>query len=337
MSRITPRWLGLAGAALALLGAAGCAPSGGYRITPVPADQTLERVMVERESPWISEKIALIDIDGVLANGADRGLLSSSENPVALISEKLSAAADDPSIRAVVLRINSPGGTVTASEIVYQEIQRLKARTHKPVVAILLDVAASGGYYVACAADEIIAYPTTVTGSIGVLMQTVSLSGTMNMLGVKADAITSGPLKDAGSPFRDLKPEERQIFQTIVNTLYERFVEVVAAGRPKLSREAILTLADGRVYAADQALGRGLVDRIGTIRDALESARSRAGLRRANTVAFVRPLGWKGSVYASAQNLESPVAGSTTVNMVSLNVGEVLQKTPTFLYLWRIQ
>ena len=143
---------------------------------------------------------------------------------MSLFVEKLDKATEDPSVKAIVLRINSPGGGVTASDLMYNEVMAYKKRTGKPVVAVLMDVAASGGYYLACSADEIIAQPTTVTGSIGVIMQTVSFAGTMSKLGITADAITSGKMKDAGSPLKAMKPEEREIFQKLVNQFYDRFV-----------------------------------------------------------------------------------------------------------------
>lgn len=330
---ISPRFIGLTALLAGLV--AGCGPAGGgVRITPVPADQTLEATIVERDSAWISEKIAILDVEGLISNQADRGLLSSGENPVALTVEKLNAIARDPTVKAVVLRINSPGGTVTGSDILHAEIVRLKQTTKKPIVAVMMDLATSGGYYVACAADEIIAHPTTITGSIGVLMQMVTLTGTMSLLGVKAEAITSGPMKDAGSPFKDLQPEERKIFQEIVDRLYSRFVDAVVAGRPKLSRDKIVTLADGRIYTADQALEAGLIDRIGTLRDAIESAKKRAGLSRANVVIYNRPLGWRGSVYANAQNGEPP---QTLLGFPNLNGRGIWTSTPVFLYLWRLE
>lgn len=321
-------------AGFCLLILCGCGPSGGIRITPVPVDRSLEMTMLERESPWISEKVAILDIDGVIQNAAEGGFLTDGENPMTLMIEKIDAIRRDPSIRAVVLRINSPGGTVTASDILYQELMRLKHETKKPIVAMLMDVAASGGYYVACAADAIIAQRTTVTGSIGVIMQTVSFSGTMAKLGIKADAITSGPMKDAGSPLRDMKPEERKVFAEIVNKLYENFLDAVRAGRPKIDPGKYASIADGRVYTAAQAVENGLIDRIGTLRDAIATAKERAGLKRANVVAFRRPLGWKPNVYSAAPGVGR---GGLTVNFLNVSAENIWTNTPRFLYLWTLE
>jgi len=313
----------------------GCAPTGGYRITPVPADQTLEERIVIRESPWVAEKIAIIDLDGTLENQAEPSLLGGAgENPVSLAVEKLDAAAHDPDVRAVVLRINSPGGTVTASDILYQEIRHFRESTRKPVVAMCLDVTASGGYYAACAADEIVAERTSIVGSIGVIMQTVSLEGTMEKLGIKSRAIKSGPMKDAGSPFRDMTSTEVAYFQQIIDGLQERFIDVVHTGRPGIPPEKLATLADGRVYTADQALQNGLVDRLGTFRDAVQAARNRAGVARANAILYARPLGWKGTVYA-----DSPAPGNRglSLSLLNINANGVFTSTPRFLYLWCLE
>ena len=244
--------------------------------------------------------------------------------------ENLNAAASDHRVKAVVLRINSPGGTVTASDTLYQEIKAFRKRTGKPVIAYFQDVAASGAYYLACAADEIIAQRTSVTGSIGVIMQMVDLSETMAKLGIEADAIKSGPFKDAGSPFREMKTEERALFQGLVDNFYSQFVEVVCEGRPHLTHEDVVKLADGRVYSAGQALEAGLIDRVGTLREAVEAAKDRAKIDRAITVRYVRPLTWAPNVYA-----QSPASRmGTNINIFNLNLPFLWTKRPTFLYIW---
>jgi protease-4 len=309
----------------------GCSPSGGIKITPVPADKTLRMETVVQESGWVSEKIAIIDIEGILENAERGGFFDEGENPVAITVEKLDAAARMSSVKAVILRINSPGGMVTASDILYQEVRRFREKTGKPVIAMLMDVAASGGYYVACGADEIIAQRTTVTGSIGVIMQMFSLEGALKKIGVKTDAITSGAMKDAGSPLREMTPEEREIFSGIIDDLYKRFLEVVRAGRPNLTEDKLVSIADGRIYTAEQALENGLIDRIGTLWDAIEAAKAKAGLKRANTVVFRRPLSWRPNVYAQAPGGPS---GGLVVNFFNLNLEKLFTRHPVFLYLW---
>ena len=157
-----------------------------------------------------------------------------------------------------------------------------------PMVAVMMDVAASGGYYVALAADTIVAHPTTVTGSIGVIMLSVNAEGLMQKIGVATDTIKSGERKDMGSPFRALTPEERAIFQSVIDDLHRQFVAKVVERR-KLPEATAATLADGRIYTADQALGHKLVDRIGYMPDAMEAARRAAGLDEARVVVYKRP------------------------------------------------
>jgi protease IV len=321
-------WLTTHVAASALL--AGCGPTA-YKITPVPVDRSLQETTIIHEGGWAPPKIALIDIDGIIMNREKFELIGEGENPVSLFVEKLNKAASDRSVKAVVLRINSPGGGVTASDLMYSEVQVFKQRTEgaKPVVAVLMDLAASGGYYVACGADEIVAHPTTVTGSIGVIMQLFSLSGTLDKIGADAVAIKSGPMKDAGSPFKKLRPEEREIFQSLVDQFYDRFVAVVAKGRPNMTEARIRELADGRVWSAQQALELGFVDRIGTLREALASTKQKIDADRVRVVVYHRPLGWKPNVYA-----ENP-SGAPQVNMINIQLPkDMALPEARFMYLW---
>lgn len=314
------------------LAAIGCSPIGGVKITAVPSDLSLKERVVFRSPGWVSNRVVVLDISGVLMNARTPGLLSEGEHGVSLVVEKLNKAASDSRVKAVVLRINSPGGTVTASDILYQEIKAFRDKTGRPVVAYFQDVAASGAYYLSCASDEIIAQRTTVTGSIGVIMQMVDLSGVMGNLGITSDAIKSGPFKDAGSPFREMKPDERAVFQAMVDDFYQKFVSVVDAGRPKLSRDQILKLADGRVYTADQALKVGLIDRIGTLNDAIDKAKDRAGIEAAHVVMYRRPTVWAPNMYARAPGQAGP-----TVNLFNINLPFDWTIRPQFMYIWDVR
>ncbi len=331
MSRVQNRSLISAAVAIGLAAVAGCSPSGSFKITAVPEDQTLREQVVSRAKGFVSDRVAIIDISGVLMNAHEPGLFSEGEHVVSLAVEKLEMAANDSRVKAVVLRINSPGGSVTASDTLYQEILAFKKTTGKPVVAFFQDVAASGGYYLACAADEIMAQRSTVTGSIGVIMQMLDFSGGMAKLGISSDAIVSGSFKDSGSPLRNMRPEERKLFQAMVDGFYAQFVDVVAAGRPNLTRDQIVKLADGRVYLAQQALEQGLVDGIGTIHDALASAMKRAGINRAHAVIYHRPLAWTPNVYA--QSPGAPSAGPT-VNLINVELPFDWTLRPKFMYIW---
>lgn len=315
--------------ALLIAATSACSPGGGYKVTPIPADHSLQERVTYRHPGWVRDRIAVIDVSGVLMNAREFGFLSEGEHIVSQIVEQLEKAASDERVKGIVLRINSPGGSVTASDILYEEVLAFKKRTGKPVVAFFQDVAASGGYYVACATDEIVAQKTTITGSIGVIMQMVDLSGTMLRLGISTDAIKSGQFKDAGSPFREMKEEERAIFQSMIDGFYRQFVDVVDTGRAGLGREDVVKLADGRVYTASQALGVGLVDRIGTIHQAVEIAKKRAGIKKAHVVMYRRPLSWAPNIYA-----RSSANTSQTINLLNINLPFDWTSRPKFMYIW---
>jgi len=302
-------------------------------ITPVSSRRDLVETELSSDSWLAMNKVALIDLSGVISNSERSTLFGGGgEHPVSLLLEQLDAARTDPMVKAVVLRINSPGGTVVASELMHQEIAHFRKASGKPVVAMLMDVAASGGYYVACACDEIIAQPSTVTGSIGVIMQMVDVTGTMNFIGVKTDAITSGNFKDAGSPLRTMKPEERQLFQSMVNDMYDRFVTVVKDGRPKLDDATVRKLADGRVYTAKQALDAGLIDRIATMREGIDRAKEKAGVKKIRLVTYMRSYDYRPNYYATSP-APAPIA---SIDLFKLNPAAWLEATaPKFMYLWQ--
>ncbi|MFO0773294.1 MAG: signal peptide peptidase SppA [Nitrospiraceae bacterium] len=275
-------------------------------------------------------KVLLLDLSGVISSQEKDGLFSKP-SLLADFKEELTMAAKDSRVKAVVLRINSPGGTVTASDILYHELQQFKAQRGVPVVASIMDIGASGGYYVAAAADKIVAHPSTVTGSIGVIMLTMNAKGLMEKIGVEGNAITSGPRKDMGSPFRHMKDEERAIFQSVIDDFYARFLDVVKAGRPNLSKEEIRKLADGRIYSGDQAKATGLVDELGYLDDAIEAAKEKAGITDAKVVTYRRPGEYRNNIYSKMVN-GSPdgLAGLAQVDLMSLVRGG----SPQFLYLW---
>jgi protease-4 len=310
----------LAGLATAILSLAGCSV---VSIDLTPRVRPLEESTVEGKG---TDKVLLIDLTGVLAEEPVFTLESRPQVPLlARVREELEKAEEDDRVRAVVLRINSPGGTVTASDILHHEITRFKARRKIPVVASILDVGASGGYYVALAADHIVAHPTTVTGSIGVLMLTVNSGGLLEKIGVSASYIKSGEFKDMGSPFRSLRPEERALFQDLIDRLYGRFVELVARSR-KLDEARVRAIADGRVHTAGEALGLGLIDRIGYLEDAIATAKAAVGLTEARVIAYHRPRQYRATIYSSAET--PPSAGALP------DLARLVFSGPRFLYLW---
>lgn len=280
-----------------------------------------------------ADKIVLMDLSGMISEEEKGTALVSEPNLVAQIKEELKKAARDPAVKAVVLRINSPGGTVTASDILHHELQAFKQQTGKKVIVSIMDLGASGGYYVAVAADKIVAHPTTVTGSIGVIMLTVNVQGLLEKIGVTGTAIKSGDKKDMGSPLRPMTEEERQLFQGIINQMYDRFVSVVAAGRKNMTVDQVRRAADGRVYTAKQALDLGLVDGIGYLDDAIQLAKTEAGLREARVVTYIRPGSYKDNIYS-----QMPNGAPQTVNIVNLDLRSFVQAgVPRFMYLWSPQ
>jgi protease-4 len=280
---------------------------------------------------FIEDKIAIIDVDGVMANRSGRGYLGGGDNPVSSFVEKLDKAGKDRRVKAVVLRLNSPGGTVGAADVMYHKLQEFKVKTRKPVVACMLDVAASGAYYLACGSDGIMALPSSITGSIGTIVQAVSFKGTMQKLGIKVVAIKSGKLKDLGSPWDDLDDEEREVLQGIITELYDRFVEVVEEGRGGLGEAEVRELADGRVFTGEQALEAGLIDRVGYPSEAVKWAKKLAGVERVRVVIYHRPVGYRPNIYSSATGTGDMVGALVNVELPDWLKFEGTQ----FLYLWQ--
>jgi protease-4 len=251
-------------------------------------------------------KIAMIDVEGVLSSDQSDSLFGSKESQVVALVEKLKLAEGDPDVKAVLVRVDSPGGDVTTSDILYHELAEFKKRKKVPVVAAFMGVAASGGYYMASAADAIVAHPTSITGSIGVISLHVSLAGLLDKIGVKVDALKSGANKDMGSPFRPMTDEDRKLFQALIDQFYARFVSVVAEGRKgRLSEAEIRTLADGRIYTAQQALEAKLVDRVGYLADAIAEAKTRAGVSQAKVVLYSRRPGRLDNEYSGTPSAET--------------------------------
>lgn len=274
-------------------------------------------------------KVLLIEVSGLISAQEEDGLIEQP-NMVARMREELSRAANDNKVRAVVLRINSPGGTVTASDMLYHEMRQFKAQRKIPIIASIMDVGASGGYYVAVAADKIVVHPSTVTGSVGVIMLTVNAHGLLEKIGLHATAVTSGPKKDMGSPFRPMTEEERAIFQGVINSFYERFLTVVQEGRPNLNAAQIRKLADGRIYSGPQAKEVGLVDEVGYLDDAISLAKQQAGLTEARVVIYHRPGEYRPNIYARLLGGGGGLSSLATLDLMGL----VRSGSPQFMYLW---
>jgi len=220
--------------------------------------------------------IGVVRISGLISAGGGSALIGGTGSESVI--KQLRSAGKDPSIKAVLLRINSPGGSAAASQEIYQEVVRLRTEKRKKVIASMGDVAASGGYYIASAADRIVANGSTVTGSIGVIMQLPEAEGLLKRFGINLNVLKSGPYKDTGNPARQLTIQEKQLLTGIIMDVYNQFVDAVASGR-RLPREKVLKLADGRVYTGRQALRLGLVDHLGNWQDAVAIAAKEAKIQ----------------------------------------------------------
>jgi protease-4 len=272
-----------------------------------------------------------MDIAGFISEKERSGGMKEKPSLVAEVKEALQKAEKDEDIAGVILRINSPGGTVTASDTILHELLAFKTRKKIPMYACITGVGTSGGYYIATAADEISAHPTAITGSIGVLFMRFNVEGLLTKIGVGEKTIKSGDKKDFLSPFRPATTEEEKIIQEIITTLHQRFVEVVLArpGSP-LTREQLERLADGRIFTAEQAKAARLIDRVGYLDDAVTAMKNKLKLKEAKVIAYYRTGSYRGTIY-SGSALESP----QVINLINVNAdGLELLSGTEFLYLW---
>ncbi len=209
------------------------------------------------------DKIAIVEIKGVIAQSSG-------------IIEELQQHLEDEGVKAIILRIDSPGGGVGPSQEIHREILKIKLK--KKIITSMGSVAASGGYYIACASDLIVANPGTITGSIGVLMQFSNFEELLKKIGIKGVVLKSGEHKDIGSPLREMKPEEKKIMQEVLDNVHQQFIQAVAEGR-KLDYSKVVQIADGRILTGEQAKNLGLVDKMGNLQDTIDIAAEMVGIQ----------------------------------------------------------
>jgi protease-4 len=274
-------------------------------------------------------KVALVDVDGLLLNTNPTGPYSAGENPLDLFREKLDAAAADSNVCAVVVRINSPGGAVAPTDMMWRELLVFRSRTHRPVIACLMDLATGGAYYLATACDVIVAHPVTITGGIGVVLNLYNLHDFMSTFNVVDQSIKAGANTDAGTMTKALTPQARDLLQKMADEFHDRFKAVVQQQRRSLDLAGGTTF-DGRVFTAPEALQRGLIDRIGYLEDAIATARQLAGQPEARVVLFHRCNDPARTPYATTPNM--PL--QATLFPWSMP-GAERSRLPTFLYLWQ--
>jgi protease IV len=278
-----------------------------------------------------SGKVLIIPVRGFLSDAPEKSLLGNKASIVEEVVSHLKMAEQDGNIKAVVLEINSYGGSTTASDILYHEIMGYKERTKAKVVAALMDVAASGGYYIALPADRIVAHPTTITGSVGVILMLPKFGGLMDKIGLAVEVNKSGKEKDMGSPFRPSTPEEQKILQELTDRMAKRFQDLVAKHR-HVDKEQLTAIAAARIYTADEAMHMKLVDRIGYMDNAISEAIEAAGLSKdAKVVVYRRTRYPNDNIYNTS--VSSSIGG--TGSLVDLNLPRIVPNLePGFYYLW---
>jgi len=261
-----------------------------------------------------SNKIAVIRLEGIINEEKSRE-----------IHKQIDLAAKDNSVKAVILRTITPGGGVGASDRIHHKISEFRAKTKKPVVAFMQTVAASGGYYTSVACDKIVAEPTVITGSIGVMLNHLVIKGLLEeKLGIVPVVIKSGPKKNWPSPFNETTEEEREYLMTkLVIPAYERFISLVADGRGELDLAEVRILADGSIYGAPEALEKKLIDKVGYLASAIAEAESLAGIKNAKVIEYERPF-----TLSSILNSQS----KSILKMDSQTLREMA--APQLLYLW---
>lgn len=310
--------------------------------------EKLEQVAVMADGGGaIGAKVALIDVRGLIADVPTPTIFGDGPNPVDEVVTRLEAAEKDAGVKAVILRINSPGGTVTGSDILYREVTAFRERTKKPVVVSMGEIAASGGYYLSLAGDTIVAQPTTLTGSIGVIIPSFNFSEGLHRIGIQSRAIKSGANKDLANPFEPIRESQYAVLQGVVDEFYGEFKGLVVSRRPGLRPENLADATDGRIVTGLRAKEIGLVDALGGVREAFAIAKERAGIPSATLVKFVYGGEEWGprSPYASMGSPEHrPVmmgggAGGSELNLVQVRmdgagIGKLAGESAGVFYLW---
>lgn len=281
-----------------------------------------------------SDKVLDIAVNGVIMEGKEDGPFSEMD-PVRLVREVLRQARKDDHVKAVLLEINSPGGGINASDVIYHELAAYRKERNVPIVVVCKDLTASGGYYISQAADHIMAHQTSMVGSIGVIAEFLNVEGLMSKVGMRMNVIKSErangteSFKDIGSPFRAMKPAERKFLQSMIRQMWNRFVDVVAIGRKgRLTREQIADLADGRIWTGQQALELKLVDSLGYRNDAWKKAAELGKAPNARLVQYGRREGLLRAILGAqgqSRHLES---------LLGASLDPYSAATPRIMYLW---
>ncbi len=275
-----------------------------------------------------TDKILLIPLKGVITGQSSKKLFQEAPSIVDSVKHQLEQARNDDNVKAVILEMNSPGGGITASDIIYKKVLEFKDETNKKVIVSMQEVAASGAYYISAAADKIIAHPTTITGSIGVIMPLINIANLVAKYGIEDNSIKSGDMKSIGSPLKKMSDDERKVLDDIVDEMYTRFVDIIAVGR-NMKIDNVRKLADGRIYTGKQALDNGLIDQLGYIDDAIALAKEITGLKEAKIIKYKRMFNLAEIFEGSIDNL----FGNRTIKF-GIHASAADDDFPRFMYLW---
>lgn len=269
--------------------------------------RTSSKTLVAGDS---SQRISIVRFDGTIDEGAKRSF-----------NLLIDHVERDANTKALVIEVDSPGGGVTASDEIYDRLMKFKSSRKIPIVISMGSLAASGGYYISMAGDEVIAQETTITGSIGVLMPRIDLSGFGEKYGIKDGSVIAdgATFKNAGSMTKPLTKDEEAYFKSILNDAFDTFKDRIAKGRPKLTPQQIEAAANGKIFTGKQALAMGLVDKLGYLDDAINAAASRAGLSKPQAVRVERELGLLEQLAGNRAESQGKAAAAITVNGVSVS------------------
>lgn len=296
----------------------------------VPPEKPLEEKLLEGTG---NPKILLLDLDGVISfkDETDYARLQKKPSKVVFFGEALRKAEADPDIVGVIVKINSPGGSVAASDTIYHEIMRFRQKKKVPLSAFIIGIGASGGYYVASAADSIVASPTSVTGSIGVIAMKFNVEELLLKIGVSEETYKSGRMKDFWLPFRPSTPEEKEMLQNVIDKLFARFVAVVYENRRNLLTEAeVRDLADGRIFTAGDAVNARLIDQVAYLDETIDAMKKSLNIEEARVVTYSQPGTLKSNIYS-----ETPMQVPQVINLISINAEDLsLFSGVQFMYLW---
>ena len=300
--------------------------------TVMRTDNTASRLMsvpvYARQQQMKAPRVCVVDVDGLLVNKNLSGMGSFGENPVALFREKLDCIATDPSVAAIVLRINSTGGGVTAADMMSRDLAQIRAQSNVPIVACVMDVGAGGAYYLASGADAIVAHPTSLVGGIGVILNVYNMEDSMGQFGVVSIPIKSGDRIDIASPERMMEEDERDLLQGIADEFHQRFIDRVNSSRKHpIAKE----LADGRVITGEQALVAGLVDQVGYLDDAIVLARQLARLPQDAPIVMLRRDNDRAYTLFDVTPNTPTMSSILPLKMPGIERSSL----PTYLYLWQ--